>query len=114
MKREAICPVCGKHFTAGRRTQRYCSTACRKYDYRKRPREAEAVPDGAPVIRSFRCLRCGALVSVTDPSDRRKKFCSSHCERLYWKHRRGKTSPPEDEKLKKLWNLYRRETHENK
>ena len=102
MKREAICPVCGEHFTAGRRTQRYCSAACRKYDYRKRPREAETVQEGTPVIRSFRCLRCGALVSVTDPSDRRQKFCSSRCERLYWKHRRTKKAAPADGSTKTI------------
>ena len=34
----------------------------------------------------FRCLKCGKLVRVTEPTDRRIKFCSAHCERLYWKH----------------------------
>ena len=44
--------------------------------------------DGAcgKTVRSFRCLRCGTLVSVTNRADKRVKFCSPRCERLYWKH----------------------------
>lgn len=26
------------------------------------------------------------LVLITDEKDKRKKFCSPHCEKLYWKH----------------------------
>ena len=29
---------------------------------------------------------------MTDPRDMRSKFCSVHCEKLYWKHRK-KTAP---------------------
>lgn len=38
------------------------------------------------VIREFTCLRCGKHVRVTDDRDCRTKFCSQHCEKLYWKH----------------------------
>ena len=114
MKREAICPVCGKHFTARRKNHRYCSAACRKYDYRKHPRKAEDVPENAAVLRRFTCERCGAVVSVTDICDRRRRFCSSHCERLYWKHRRRQSAQadppaPVQKKQKTILDLYRGE-----
>ena len=78
MKREAVCPVCGKRFLADRCTQRYC---------------ARAGPEGTPVLRRFLCARCGEPVAVTDSSDRRSRFCSGRCERLYWKHRRAGKRP---------------------
>ena len=34
------------------------------------------------------CPVCGKPVAVTDPNDRRSRFCSGRCERLYWRHRR--------------------------
>ena len=40
----------------------------------------------APVRQEFTCLRCGKHVRVTDGRDCRTKFCSQHCEKLYWKH----------------------------
>ena len=85
MKRETVCPVCGKRFLADRCTQRYCSALCRKKAHRKETGEDRAGPEGAPVLRSFLCARCGKLVVVTDPSDKRSRFCSGRCERLYWK-----------------------------
>lgn len=88
MKREAVCPVCGKRFLADRCTQRYCAEKCRKKAHRKETGEERAGPEGTPVLRSFLCARCGKPVAVTDPKDRRSKFCSGRCERLYWKHRR--------------------------
>ena len=86
MEREAICPVCGKTFTARRALQKYCSAFCRRYAYRHGcdmppPRQA-----AGKRLRAFHCLRCGKLVVVTQQTDRRTKFCSTHCERLYWKH----------------------------
>ena len=89
MKREAVCPVCGKRFLADRCTQRYCAEKCRKKAHRKKTGEDRAGPEGTPVLRSFLCARCGKPVAVTDPKDRRSKFCSGRCERLYWKHRRA-------------------------
>lgn len=83
---ETVCACCGRPFTAHQRTQRFCSEACRSRAYRKQPgRPAHEVGQGA-VLRVFTCARCGKLVKVTSLYDRRKKFCSSHCERLYWKH----------------------------
>ena len=81
------CDLCGRAFTAHRKTQRFCSKACRRLAYRKHPKEE----DGAgPALRTFPCARCGRLVRVTDERDQRRKFCSSHCERLYWKHSKEK------------------------
>ena len=94
MEREAVCPVCGKTFVADRSTQRYCSAACRRYAYRHRD---EAPPSQRAVgkkLRSFRCIRCGKQVVVTQGADKRRKFCSPHCERLYWKHSKNVESQP--------------------
>lgn len=40
-----------------------------------------------PVPREFRCARCGELVRVGRRDDRRTRFCSSACEREFWRHR---------------------------
>lgn len=82
-----VCPSCGKVFTPKRCTQKYCCTKCRRYGTRHAffPPEEE----DAPVLRTFLCARCGAEVRVTSARDRRKRFCSVHCERMYWKHRRA-------------------------
>ena len=88
MEREAICPVCGKPFIADRISQKYCSAVCRRYAYRHR-HEDETPPSqqaAGKTLRTFRCLRCGKLVMVKHRADKRRKFCSPHCERLYWKH----------------------------
>lgn len=85
MEMKKICEMCGKPFTTTRPYKRFCSEGCRRLAYRKRPKPYEEETDG-PVLRSFVCARCGRLVNVTSAFDRRKKFCSSHCERLYWKH----------------------------
>ena len=91
---ETVCACCGRPFTAHRRTQRFCSEACRRKAYRKQPgRPAHEVGQGA-VLRVFTCARCGRLVLVTDGNDHRRKFCSSHCERMYWKHK--KNVPPKE------------------
>lgn len=79
------CEMCGKPFTAKHKNRRFCSDACRRLAYRKQPKLHPENEDG-PVLRSSTCARCGKLVKVTSLYDRRKKFCSSHCERLYWKH----------------------------
>ncbi|HJE82523.1 MAG TPA: hypothetical protein K8V17_03710, partial [Megasphaera stantonii] len=49
---------------------------------------------GGKVLRSFRCIRCGKWVVVTQGADKRRKFCSPHCERLYWKHSKNVESQP--------------------
>ena len=86
MKRIAKCPVCGTVFIAGRRTQKYCSPFCRRYAHRYGLIERVVSADGANALRTFQCVRCGKIISVTDERDKRTKFCSAHCERLYWKH----------------------------
>lgn len=83
-----ICVICGKKFEACRSTQKYCSAACRRYANRHGGNDhAEfPVPVEKPVIREFRCLKCGKIVYVTEPEDCRLKFCSQRCEKAYWKH----------------------------
>lgn len=90
MKRQLVCPACGREFTARRVTQKYCSTACRLWAYRHRPNIHASLPAKGKILRTFRCLRCGEVVSVRSAADKRTKFCSSHCERLYWKHSKTK------------------------
>lgn len=94
MEREAKCPVCGKVFTAHRATERYCSASCRRYAYRHRDEAPPSQRAGGKTLRSFRCIRCGKLVVVTQGADKRRKFCSPHCERLYWKHSKNVESQP--------------------
>lgn len=86
MKREAVCPVCGAKFIANRSTQKYCSSFCRQYAHRHGYNNHVRPYGKQETLRTFRCIKCGRLVRVTDQGDRRTKFCSSHCERLYWKH----------------------------
>ena len=86
MNRLAKCPVCGKEFMADRSTQTYCSAACRRYAYRHRDEAPLSQRACGKTVRSFRCLRCGTLVFVRNRADKRVKFCSPRCERLYWKH----------------------------
>lgn len=86
MEREATCPVCGKVFTAHRVTEKYCSAVCRRYAYRHRDEAPPAQRKTGTMLRTFRCLRCGKVVVVAHGADKRRKFCSPHCERLYWKH----------------------------
>ena len=90
MKLQRTCVVCGAPFTADRITQKYCSPSCRRYAHRRGLNVHQTAKRGRHVVfRAFRCLKCGMLVEVIDPKDKRIKFCSAHCERLYWKHSRS-------------------------
>ena len=74
------CVICGKEFTPRRSIQKYCSAECRRYANRHGVNDIRAAaPATAPVIREFRCLKCGTIVRVRDHSDGRMKFCSQHC-----------------------------------
>lgn len=76
-----------KNLPPTRITQRYCGYTCRRYaDHHGINDNRVEGPLYAPVIREFTCLRCGKHVRVTDGRDCRTKFCSQHCEKLYWKH----------------------------
>ncbi len=86
MKRNIQCPTCGTMFMAGRISQKYCSAACRRYAHRHGMNDHKEPAPGEKSLRTFRCMRCGVRVKVTSRYDKRKKFCSAHCERLYWKH----------------------------
>lgn len=80
-----ICPICGKKFEPKRASQRFCSRICQRKAYRMQ-KERKPLDSCGLVLRRFTCVRCGTVVNVTDSADRRTKFCSSRCERLYWKH----------------------------
>ena len=51
----------------------YCPYCGRKY------RKDSSIP------REFDCKYCGKHVVVTNPKDRRRVYCSSHCEKQYWR-----------------------------
>lgn len=80
------CQWCGKEFRKVKSWQSYCSDSCRIQANRHSKRKEEEVPFGALILRSFVCMYCSKMVNVTDPRDNRYRFCSSRCERLYWKH----------------------------
>lgn len=61
MEISKICPVCHQSFKAKRSTHIYCI-----------------------------CKKCKNKVTVINKIDRRTVFCSPHCERLYWKHKKNK------------------------
>ncbi len=86
MKRRTQCLVCGAVFIAERISQKYCSALCRRYAHRYGLNDHAAVSEGEPVLRAFHCVKCGQLIRITDSCDKRTKFCSARCERLYWKH----------------------------
>lgn len=75
------CLYCGEYFTPQTIVQKYCSRSCGdKY------RRKYGVQNDYPVIE-FDCARCGRHV-VTDgtPKDRRSRFCSKECEKIWWRH----------------------------
>lgn len=73
----AICPVCGKEFTArveghAGRTKRYCSAACR------RKHEKDRVKAAIKAAKAGRkCAWCGKDISNRNAS---AKFCSRQCK----------------------------------
>lgn len=87
-----ICPVCNRVFETVSSRQIYCSVHCRKVHHREvyydRKRPVPKYTLGEEVLRSFYCSKCKKLVLVTSEKDKRRKFCSPRCEKLYWKHPR--------------------------
>ena len=85
-----ICPVCHESFEVKSTRRIYCSVRCRKLHHKEvyydRERPIPIYEVGDKVLRTFVCRKCGLLVMVTSKTDKRTKFCSPHCERLYWKH----------------------------
>lgn len=95
-----ICPVCGSWFSPRHRRQKYCSQACCRYANRHGGKTFDGTvlisDPHKPALRTFLCKHCGAEVRVTEKQDLRTKFCSQHCENLYWKHsKRQKRGLPE-------------------
>lgn len=87
-----ICPVCGTTFETRGNYHIYCSAHCRKVHHKKvyydKTRQQPTVEPGKRILRSFNCNKCHKLVLITSEKDRRTKFCSPRCEKLYWKHPR--------------------------
>lgn len=38
-----------------------------------------------PLPRTFYCANCGQKVVVTEPRDRRFRYCCQKCEKDYWR-----------------------------
>lgn len=82
-----VCDVCGASYEAVRKSQRYCSQKCRRYGNRHDEFvRSDIWLSGEKEIRRFNCVKCGKVVRVTSPDDRRTKFCSRRCEKRYWRH----------------------------
>ena len=58
-----------KEFLADRVTQKYCCSYCRRYAHRHGVNNHVRPPKDAEALRSFRCIKCGRLVRVTEPTD---------------------------------------------
>lgn len=84
------CVVCGTSFEPVRKSQKYCSHKCQHYA-RKHDVEERQEDETAPILRTYTCVRCGKPINIRSNADRRIKFCSKHCEKLYWKHSRKQT-----------------------
>ena len=97
MEISKICPVCHQSFKAKRSTHIYCCSHCRKkhhkevyYNYHTH-QSVEKLTINTHILRQFICKKCKNKVTVINKTDRRTVFCSPHCERLYWKHKKIKT-----------------------
>lgn len=86
------CPVCGARFEIENAVHVFCSEECWHEAERKGAgHRMMAAALAKRVPRRFTCARCGKEVFVSEPYDRRTRFCSERCEKLYWKkpHRRA-------------------------
>ena len=79
---QKICIIYGKPFE-GCSVKKTCSPECAKR--RKKENKSHEITT-KKVIRKFYCRKCGKLVKIQSQTDKRKVFCSTHCERQYWKH----------------------------
>lgn len=97
-----FCPVCKKIFESNFSYQIYCCVHCRKVHHKKvyynKPKRISNIEDNEPILKQFYCKKCHVLVTITNIKDRRKKFCSPHCEKLYWKHPKPSTCWEYDKK----------------
>lgn len=89
-----ICPICYQIFESKRVHHIYCSVHCRKVHHKRvyydKKRPVPQYNNGDTVLLEFKCKRCNKLVCIVNEWDRRKKFCSPRCEKLYWKHSHNK------------------------
>ncbi len=93
-----ICPVCNSIFKTAYKHKIYCNTHCRKIHHKQiyynKNRTIEDISnENIPIIiRQFICKKCKKEVLVKSQKDRRTVFCSPHCEKLYWKHKKIETN----------------------
>lgn len=84
-----VCPICNKLFEAKKKSQLYCCVYCRKIHHKRvyydKNRDMP-IYEFEKILRVFECKKCKKIVLVTNKLDRRTKFCSPRCEKLYWKH----------------------------
>ena len=75
------CLYCKEEFIPLTINQKYCSRIC-GYKFRKNYNVEKDYPS-----ITFSCAKCGRVV-VTEPGtkDKRTRFCSSVCEKKYWRH----------------------------
>lgn len=60
--------------------QKFCSEKCR-LEYKKLKKTTNYFEPF-----TFRCSKCGRVVSIEDPNDKRTRFCCKECEKKYWRH----------------------------
>ncbi len=89
---ETICKGCGKSFEAKTANRKYCSPECRIYHYKHgiKDRDHDMEPQEGIPLREFHCKKCGKLVRVMTKNDHRSQFCSSRCEKGYYKGGKAK------------------------
>lgn len=92
MRINKVCPVCHRIFEARRKDQIYCTFHCRKKHHKEVYYSKDRIDltideqNTNGVLRRFKCKKCQKMVIVVSKMDKRKVFCSSRCEKLYWKH----------------------------
>lgn len=87
---QKICPQCSNSFFTKNQHQIYCSKQCQRKYYKKiyyHRVTKRNISNTNSILRQFYCAKCHKLIFIYDSKDKRYKFCSPHCEKLYWKHR---------------------------
>ena len=81
-----ICPNCGKEFEPNDPQRIYCTEKCqRQYNWKAKAGRAKLSDNYVSI--TFQCSKCDkTVVTDTDRLDKRTRFCSSLCEKRYWRH----------------------------
>lgn len=86
---QKICLYCHTSFSTQKKHQIYCCHQCQKKGYKQiyyKRKINNDIDSNKLLIRQSYCAKCHTLVLIYNIKDRRTKFCSPHCEKLYWKH----------------------------